>query len=342
MHDYDGLVFFDYAACGPYVKIDMMKDERSYFDGIYLSPHKFLGGPGTSGLLVFNKKIYNNDLSPTCAGGGTVEYVSSTNYDFIEDIEIREDAGTPPILQTIRTALAMNVKEQLGYDRIEQIEENYIHRAIKRMKENENIFIIGPTEIQNRLGIFSFNIKYKDGYLHPRFVTKLMNDLFGVQARAGCSCAGPYGHRLLGIDEERSSKYRDAIKNGNEAMKPGWVRLNFHYSFREETFEFILDVIEFIAKYGYLFLQDYTLERSTGLWTHKKPVTPALIDLNVEKAMKLGQIAVYFDIDEELQFYENVLQEAHSHKNHLFKLTSKYTIDYIDTFPELAWYYVAE
>lgn len=342
VHKYDGLVFFDYAACGPYVRINMMKDAEAYYDGLYLSPHKFLGGPGTSGLLVFHKKIYNNDLAPTCAGGGTVEYVSSTNYDFIQDIEIREDAGTPPILQVIRTALAMDVKERIGYERIEQIEYNYINRAIDRLKNNDNVYLIGPTDVKERLGILSFNIKYKDAYLHPRFVTKLFNDLFGIQTRAGCSCAGPYGHRLLGINPERSAAYRDVIKSGVEVMKPGWVRLNFHYTMMEETFEFIMEVIEFLAEYGYLFLQDYTVEASTGLWSHNKSVTPELLDLSVERAMKTGPVPVYYDKDEIIDFYNSVMSHVDKYKNQLKNSSKTYTIDYGEIYKDLAWYYVCQ
>lgn len=342
MHENDGLIFLDYAACGPYVKIDMMKDDISYFDGIYLSPHKFLGGPGTSGLLVFHKDIYNNQLSPTCAGGGTVEYVSSFQYDFIGDVETREDAGTPPILQVIRTALAMDVKERIGYDRIEAIESDYITRAIERLKMNENVYLMGPTDGRKRLGILSFNIKYDKGYLHPRFVTKLMNDLFGIQSRAGCSCAGPYGHRLLGIDPDKSDQYRKAIKGGNESMKPGWARLNFHYTIREETFQFILEAIEFVANYGYLFLQDYSVNHLTGLWTHCNAVSQSPLELDVDIAMKLGQIATFFDIDGEREFYKTVLEEAEIHRKRLSLLSCEYIMVSEEDNPELAWFYEVE
>lgn len=341
MHENDALIFFDYAACGPYVKIDMMKDDKCYFDGIYLSPHKFLGGPGTSGLLVFHKKIYNGALSPTCAGGGTVEYVSSFQYDFIEDIETREDAGTPPILQVIRTALAMNVKERVGYDKIEQIESDYIQRAINRLRDNERIYIVGPDDEDHRLGILSFNVKFRDGYLHPRFVTKLLNDLFGIQTRAGCSCAGPYGHRLLGIDPVKSDNYRRAIKNGNEAMKPGWARLNFHYTIREETYQFILAAIEFVAEFGYLFLQEYKVDFATGLWKHENAVSQSPLNLDVDIAMRLGQIATYFDLDGEVEFYKEVMSQAVIHKNRLSHIVSQYIIVDEETYPDLAWYYMA-
>lgn len=339
MHRYNGLVFFDFAACAPYVEINMRKDEVSYFDGIYLSPHKFLGGPGSSGLLIFHKKIYNQKLSPTCAGGGTVEYVSALKYDFIQDIEIREDAGTPPILQVIRTALAMNVKSKIGVETIEKVEEQYIQSAIKRLSNHGNIYIVGPTDLKKRLGILSFNITHKDHYLHPRFITKLLNDLFGIQARAGCSCAGPYGHRLLGINPEKSGAYRDIIKSGHEAMKPGWVRLNFHYTIKEETYEFIVAAIEFVASYGYLFLKDYVVEDTSGLWHHHKAVSQSPLALDVNIAMKLGSIAVYSDIDEEISFYKTVFEEAMDHVKRL-EVGGIETKLYGEEYGDLAWFYV--
>jgi len=339
MHKYDGWVFFDYAACAPYVKIDMRLSDTSYFDGLYLSPHKFLGGPGTSGLLIVHKKVYNSDLAPTCAGGGTVEYVSSKGYDFLENIETREDAGTPPILQMIRTALAMDVKERVGYGQIELIENRYIHDAIERLSKSSNIHIMGPVGLKRRLGILSFNIGHDEGYLHPRFVTKLLNDLFGIQARAGCSCAGPYGHRLLGINPEKSESYREIIRLGDESMKPGWVRLNFHYTFKEATYQFIVEAIEFIAKYGYLFLQVYSVNSKTGLWTHEAAVSQSPLELNVDLAMRLGQIAVYFDIDAEVDFYKKALEEANHYKEILEQQGGKIELHSKASLPKLAWYY---
>lgn len=342
MHKHGGWVFFDYAACAPYVKIDMMVSKDSYYDGIYLSPHKFLGGPGTSGLLLIHEKIYNNTLAPTCAGGGTVEYVSSKGYDFVESVERREDAGTPPILQMIRTALAMDVKERVGHEQIELIENKYIHGAIKRLSKSPNIHIMGPVGLKHRLGILSFNIGHDKEYLHPRFVTKLLNDLFGIQTRAGCSCAGPYGHRLLGISPEESEAYREIFKLGDESMKPGWARLNFHYTLKEATYEFIIEAIEFIAKYGYLFLQVYTVNPKTGLWTHDQAVSQSPLELNVDLAMKLGQITVCFDEDAEMKFYKKVLKEANNHKEILEHKGGKIRLHGNDILPELAWYYERE
>lgn len=266
LHTHNALACFDFAASGPYVKIDMNHSNLAYFDAIYLSPHKFLGGPGSSGLLVINKKIYNNHISPTVAGGGTVDYVSSFGYDFSLDPESREKAGTPGILQILKTCLALELKSEIGIDQIEAIEHQYISKVIEELSENTNVDILGPLDPKKRISILSFNIKYKDGYLHHRFVARLLNDLFGIQSRAGCACAGPYGHSLLGINETTSEVFRSFIRNGTHSLKPGWIRVNFHYVMTIDQVNFICDAIQFIADFGYLFLQEYELDLKSGDW----------------------------------------------------------------------------
>jgi len=267
-HRHDALVFFDFAAVAPYIEIDMNRDDQSYFDAIFFSPHKFLGGPGSSGILVFNENIYRRDLPPTVAGGGTVSYVGFNVHDFSKDIETREKAGTPPILQTIRAALAMEIKDKIGIRTIEAIENKHLNKMITSLKKIENLTIIGSTSSDNRVPIVSFNILHDDKILHPKFVTKLMNDLFGIQSRGGCSCAGPYGHLLLGIDEATSIKFRDFILKGYEGIKPGWVRINLHYTLTERDIDFIIKAIQFIARSGTLFLKRYAFNIKTGEWKH--------------------------------------------------------------------------
>ncbi|GAU78949.1 aminotransferase class V-fold PLP-dependent enzyme [Fusibacter sp. 3D3] len=267
LHANAALACFDFAASGPYVAIDMNHDATSYFDAIYLSPHKFLGGPGSSGLLVIHKKIYDCSTSPTIAGGGTVDYVSSFGYDFTADPEAREKAGTPGILQILKTCLALELKDEIGIEKIETIERQYIAIVMGHLSENSNIEILGPLDPNKRISILSFNIKYNGGYLHHRFVARLLNDLFGIQSRAGCACAGPYGHALLGIDKDTSENYRNFIRMGTHSLKPGWVRVNFHYAMSSEQVKFIIDAINFIADFGYLFLQDYQLDYKSGAWT---------------------------------------------------------------------------
>jgi len=268
MHKYGGLACFDFAASAPYVKINMNKDSETFFDAIFISPHKFVGGPGSSGILVFNERIYDQALSPTTAGGGTVDFVSTTAIDYSEDIEVREKAGTPGVLQTIKAALAIDLKDAIGIENIESIELEYITKALERLSKHSKIEILGPVDPENRISIVSFMIKHENKYLHPKFITKLLNDLFGIQSRAGCMCAGPYGHLLLKIGEERSQKFRCVIQQESFGLKPGWNRVNFHYLCTEMEFEFICNAIEFVADYGYLFLKDYSFNINTGEWVH--------------------------------------------------------------------------
>lgn len=269
-HDNDSLIYFDFAAVAPYVEIDMNKDDDTYFDAIFFSPHKFLGGPGSSGILVFREELYRNDLPPTTAGGGTVDFVGFHAHDYSKDIETREMAGTPPILQTIKGALAMDLKEKIGVDRIERIEAEYTKDFLSRLKRMPNIEMVGRVDPEEKIPIISFNIEHLDRILHPKFVTKLLNDLFGIQSRAGCSCAGPYGHLLLEIGDELSSKYRAAIQEGLLGLKPGWVRINIHYTFTKNDVDFLIKAIDFVATHGYSFLSQYLFDIHTGEWKHKE------------------------------------------------------------------------
>jgi hypothetical protein len=248
----------------------MNRDNQSYFDAIFFSPHKFLGGPGSSGTLIFNEKIYRSDLPPTTPGGGTVTYVGYTAHDYSTDVETREKAGTPPILQTLRAAFAMDLKEKIGIDVIEETENERMNHFIQKLKIIKNIQIIGSFSVPDRSPIVSFNIEHEDRILHPKFVTKLMSDLFGIQSRAGCSCAGPYGHILLGISDNVSQKFRKQILNGMEVLKPGWVRINIHYTLSQEDVDYLIKAIDFIANYGHLFLQEYTVNKNTGEWKHRE------------------------------------------------------------------------
>lgn len=265
-HRHNTFIFFDFAAIAPYVKIDMHKDKESYFDGVFFSPHKFLGGPGTSGVLIFNSKLYRRDLPPTCAGGGTVLYVGFKDHLYSEDIETREKAGTPPIIQAIKAALVLEVKEKIGIDNIEEIEYRYSKYFLYALKKIDKVEILGNVSIEDRIPIVSFNIKHKYRLLHSRFVTTLLNDLFGIQSRAGCSCAGPYGHILLDIDENKSQKCASLISRKFLGVKQGWVRVNLHYTLTRQDVNYIIKAIRFIAKSGHLFLNKYSFDIKTGKW----------------------------------------------------------------------------
>jgi selenocysteine lyase/cysteine desulfurase len=278
LHRHGAIACFDYAASAPYVEIDMCppednSSEDSSLDAIFVSPHKFLGGPGSSGVVIFNERLYSKGLTPCIAGGGTVSYVNRKIQDFYADIEDREKAGTPGILQTFKAALAFAVKDAIGTERIEAREDEFLCRAFTRWQNNPGIEVLGNPDPAKRVAIVSFNIKGPDQrYLHPKFATALLNDLFGIQSRAGCACAGPYGHRLLGIGSVMSETYRKAISSGVEGVKPGWCRVGFHYTMDDLEADFIIDAVEFVAAKGHLFLSLYDFDLHSGLWTHKDAV----------------------------------------------------------------------
>jgi selenocysteine lyase/cysteine desulfurase len=276
LHRHGAYACFDYAASGPYAEIDMNPprdaggDDAS-IDAVFLSPHKFLGGPGSSGVLVFNERLYPRDLPPSVAGGGTVDYVSPLDEDFIADIEEREKAGTPGVLQTLKAALALDLKRCIGAGRIEAREHELVARALGRWGAHPRIEVLGNPDPARRIGIVSFNLLDARGrYLHPKFVTVLLNDLFGIQSRAGCSCAGPYGHRLLGIDQPTSELYRDWVRKGFQGIKPGWCRVGFHYAMDDAEAAFVMDAVEFVAEHGHRFLRLYAFDAETGAWSHRE------------------------------------------------------------------------
>ncbi len=316
LHRYDALAFFDYAACAPYVPIDMnppagdgMSDD--FLDAVFISPHKFLGGPGSSGLLIFNKHCYHAELPPSIAGGGTVDYVGPNDHDFIHDIETREKAGTPGILQTLRAALAFEVKAAVGIERIAQREAAMLRQAFARWGAHPRIEILGNPDPARRVGIVSFNIKDPKGqYLHPRLVTTLLNDLFGIQSRAGCSCAGPYGHQLLGIDERKAQEYRSWISRGYHGVKPGWCRVGFHYVFDAAEVEYLLSCVEFMAEYGYRFVNQYHFDARKGSWHHKR-WQPQGAKFSLSEALSTASVPVQALPEEtRRQRYRDYLEEA--------------------------------
>ena len=271
LHRHGAIACFDFAASAPYVEIDMNPTSEAWLDAVVFSPHKFLGGPGASGVLVFNERLYRHDLPPTLAGGGTVDYVNPDDQDFIHDIETREKAGTPGILQTLRAALAFEVKQAVGAGVITARERAFLERAFERWSEADGIEILGNRDPRRRIGIVSFNVRDpRGGHLHPKFVTALLSDLFGIQSRAGCSCAGPYGHRLLGVGRERSEQYRAWVARGYHGIKPGWCRIGFHYVMDAADVEYVIDAVRFIAAEGHRFLPGYRFDPFSGAWTHRE------------------------------------------------------------------------
>jgi selenocysteine lyase/cysteine desulfurase len=287
LHRHDALAFFDYAAIAPYAPIRICEGEECYLDGIYFSPHKLLGGPGSSGILIIHERVYRHDLPPTIGAGGTVEFVNLEGQEYSPDIEVREKPGTPGILQTLRASLALELKERLGPERIERREAELIARALARLGGHPAVEVIGNPDPARRAAILSFNLRAGDAYLHPRFVTMLLNDLFGVQSRAGCSCAGPYGHRVLHIDGAKSREFRQEILHGHVGVKPGWARVNFHFLMTDAEFDFLCEAILFVADQGKYFLPLYRFELGTGSWEHRE-FTPEPVRFGLEEALAEG------------------------------------------------------
>jgi selenocysteine lyase/cysteine desulfurase len=313
LHRHDAIACFDYAASAPYVEIDMnpSNDPEGSIDAIFISPHKFVGGPGSSGVLIFNKRIYDEQLPPTVAAGGTVDYVSPDDEDFIHDIEEREKAGTPGVLQTMKAAMVFAIKQQVGTKRIEVRERVLLSRAFERWSAHPGIEILGNPDPTRRIGIVSFNVREPGGrYLHPKFMTALLNDLFGIQSRAGCSCAGPYGHRLLDIGHERSERYRHWISKGYVGIKPGWCRIGFHFTMDDAEADYVIAAVEFLAEFGHHFLTQYQFDVHTGSWTHEQGQAPDE-SLSLAAAIESwGCESTALPVAERQQIYARYLREA--------------------------------
>jgi len=316
LHKYDAIACFDFAACAPYVEIDMnpepadAKDDLS-IDAIFISPHKFLGGPGSSGVLVFNERIYHRDLPPSVSAGGTVDYVGMEGQDFISRIEEREKAGTPGVLQTLKAGLVFQIKDRVGVKVINRREHALTERALNSWGDNENIEILGNPDPSQRVGIISFNIRNAKGsYLHHKLITALLNDLFGIQSRAGCSCAGPYGHRLLEIDHGTSERYRDVVQSGYCGMKPGWCRVGMHWVMDDPEADYVIGAVNFIANYGYLFLNLYDFDLCSGTWSHRH-ATDTLPKFSLDAALDNDEAdPALLTLPLRKQLYDHYMTEA--------------------------------
>jgi selenocysteine lyase/cysteine desulfurase len=276
LHRHGALSFWDCAAAGPYLAIEMCPDDPlAHMDAVFLSPHKFIGGPGTPGVLAVRRALVRNRV-PTVPGGGTVAYVNPTEHRYLDDPVHREEGGTPAIVESIRCGLVLQLKQAVGEDEIRRREEDFIGRAIASWSQNPNVEILGNVAAR-RLSIVSFVVRHGRRYLHHNFVVAVLNDLFGIQSRGGCSCAGPYGHRLLGIDLVRSHQFEREIARGCEGIKPGWVRVNFNYFLSETVFRYVLEAVHLVAEQGWKLLPDYRFDASSGLWRHRDgPIEPPL------------------------------------------------------------------
>jgi selenocysteine lyase/cysteine desulfurase len=270
LHEHGALSFWDYAAAGPYVDIAMNGggDPLDYRDAVFLSPHKFVGGPGTPGILLAKRRLFHNRV-PSRPGGGTVDFVTESYHRYVEDPEVREEGGTPAIIESIRAGLVFQLKEAVGTDVIHERERTFTRRAMERWEQNPALDVLGSHDAP-RLAIISFTVRYAGGrYLHHDLVVSLLNDLFGIQARGGCSCAGPYGARLLNIQGQAMADHVRKIEEGCRGLKPGWTRVGFNYFISDAEADFILKAVDWVATHGWKLLPYYEFDAVTGDWRHQ-------------------------------------------------------------------------
>jgi selenocysteine lyase/cysteine desulfurase len=281
LHQYGALSFWDYAAAAPYVGIDMNAggdDDTRNKDAVFISPHKFIGGPGTPGILIVKEHVLNNSI-PAVPGGGTVLYVTPEDHQFITDHQRREEGGTPAIVESIRAGLVFKLQQDVGTQTIEKYEQQFIRQALARWRQYDNLEVLGNPDA-DRLSIVSVRFKHQGKDLHYGFVVALLNDLFGIQARGGCSCAGPYGHALLNMDMIYSKALEAELEKGHMILRPGWVRLNFNYFIDEETFDYLVSAVELIAEHGWRLLPFYCFDRETGTWRYQMKKMQLVSDIN--------------------------------------------------------------
>lgn len=260
MHQNGGICFVDFACSAPYVDIDMHpSDPEQKLDAIFFSPHKFLGGPASSGVLVFDKTLYANEI-PDQPGGGTVTWTNPWGEQgFFDDIETREDGGTPGFIQTIRVALAIKLKEKMGVSNIQQRESELTNILMDGMNAIPGVEVLEKS-VKDRLCIVSFYVRD----LHYNLIVRLLNDKFGIQSRGGCSCAGTYGHILLNVDKSTSESITNKIDQGDLSEKPGWVRLSLHPTSTDKEARFIVDAVRQVVENASEWVQDYEFDLVSG------------------------------------------------------------------------------
>jgi selenocysteine lyase/cysteine desulfurase len=285
IHAHGGLCFVDFASSAPYIQIDMHPDESgAHLDAIYFSMHKFLGGPGAPGVLIFDQEIYNNTV-PDHPGGGTVLYSNPWKQrEYVTNIESREDGGTPPVLQGIKAAMCIRLKEEMGIHNMLRREDELLAIVFTRFSAMPNVMVL-QANARKRLGIISFIVKD----VHYNLIVRLLNDRFGIQTRGGCSCAGTYGHHLLNVDQAWSHKIWDAIHSGNLSSKPGWIRISIHPTMTDEEVEFIMDAIESTVLNFNEWMTDYYYDASSNEYVLKEGI--AREQQVVEDWFSLGVVA---------------------------------------------------
>ena len=267
MHRHGGYAFVDFAASAPYVDIDMHPKDKpeAYLDAVFFSPHKFLGGPGSAGVLLFDKKLYKNEV-PDQPGGGTVEWTDRWGRKrYIDDIETREDGGTPGFLQTIRAALAIKLKEQIDTRFIKKREEQLLKTAFAEMEKIRGLHILSG-EHKERIGVISF---FHEN-VHHNLMVKLLNDRYGIQVRGGCSCAGTYGHFLLNVTKKMSERITNELNSGDASHKPGWVRVSIHPTMTDKELLYVTNAIKEVIDHHEEWIKDYYLDKKINEWFHKE------------------------------------------------------------------------
>ncbi len=264
MHRHGGYCFIDFAASAPYVKIDMHpKDPEEKLDAIFFSPHKFLGGPGSAGIMIFDSQLYKNKI-PDHPGGGTVDWTNPWGqHKFVSNIEAREDGGTPAFLQAIRAALCIKLKEEMGIKKMQLREKELVKIAFEELQKISGLHILAGNT-KNRLGAISFYVED----IHYNLIVKLLNDRFGIQVRGGCSCAGTYGHYLLHVDPSRSKTITDKINTGDLSDKPGWVRMSIHPTMKNDELLYITNAIGKVVNNIKTWENDYNYNLSKNEFFH--------------------------------------------------------------------------
>ena len=284
LHRHGALSCWDYAAAGPYLPIDMNPAPDSpdghlaYKDAVFLSPHKFVGGPGTPGILVAKRHLFSNPV-PAVPGGGTVRFVCPESQSYHPEPEVREEGGTPAIVESIRAGLVFALKEAVGSEEICRREAGFVRRALKSWEKNPQIEILGNTAAE-RLAIVSLGLRHERGLLHSNFVVAVLSDLFGIQARSGCFCAGPYLHRTYPIDDLWSARMNTEAARGNNGAKLALVRLGFNYFISEAVFEYIVEAVHLLANEGWKLLPRYRFDPASGVWRHRSGPPRQLVDLD--------------------------------------------------------------
>lgn len=337
LNNYGALSFWDFAASAPYVDINVQgQNNHASLDAVFISPHKFIGGPGTPGILVVKRALLENEI-PAVAGGGTVVYVTPEDHRYIDNAERREEGGTPAIVESIRAGLVFKLQQQVGTATIKALEEKFVTSAIERWSAQPNIEILGNTEAK-RLSITSFKIKHGKKDLHYNFVVALLNDLFGIQARGGCSCAGPYGHSLLNLDMQTSKAIEAQLLGGQMILRPGWVRVNFNYFINQETFDYLLTAVELIAEHGWRLLPFYNFDTSNGTWRYQNSKASSIASLNDIDFMASPEDATAKNPKADNRALSEHLAKAKLQLLGPKSITKHYSIDLPEEAKQLCWF----